>query len=325
MISGAVIRAALIGGVVLVIGLLMFTLNLSDHHPDGRMLQYYLCNFKQPPISNGIALLPYHLFTDCLLEDEIQIRVLILNFALISYIIFLCTIESIELKWAFLLIISFSFLLYTSFFPSKEILLTALLLIATTSKNKSVTMLSLLIVGLIRPAYIVLLLYRFFNERWKIIGLVICIALVSALIQSGYAGQVLQVIYEEKKSEYDGVALPLFDSVGYFDYVVRIFWNFIGLPGSLLNLYSDFTWHIFMHIGTQVALLIVFPMLVVKFFGDEELDKETILFVLFAILSATWPVPHTRYLYPIIIPLIIYFSIQRKIKRRISNVREAHL
>jgi len=293
---------------LIVIAFLFSTLAIEDHHPDGRMLQFYLCNVDQPWVSNGIAFIPYKIFTNCEIEG-VQLPVIFLNILFIGIMISILTKYGMEISEILLAMMALSFLLYSVFFPSKEILLSLLLILAINSNSNINRYIYIIILSMIRPAYFPIIFYKSFNNKYKILFLIAIITIFIVGIQRGFLGDYLGDVYFEKQSEYNGIALLLFESLGDFSYPLRIIWNFLGIFGTIFTFYNAPHWHIFMHIGTQICLFIIFLKICSQKLKCNKINDVDSIFMLFIILTATWPIPHTRYLYPLIFAYI-YYSIK---------------
>jgi hypothetical protein len=120
------------------------------------------------------------------------------------------------------------------------------------------------------------------------------------LLQNGFFGDAVFQFYELKKSEYDGVAQPLFTYFEGVAYLIRVFWNFIGVFGASWLLISEFKWNVFFNVTTQVALLAICGGILKAFLRGRALTSHVTLLLLFALATASWPLPHSRYLYPMV-------------------------
>jgi len=201
------------------------------------------------------------------------------------------------------LFISLTFYIYSIFFPSKEIILSIAMLAIVATKSAPQRIFLVLIISIIRPIYSLLFFARFFRSIKARLFLFIGFFIVINAISSGLLGEESKNFYDSKASEYEGKAKIIFDSLSIAAPLIRIFWNFLGLPGSILNIYNEFSWHIFAHLGTQLVLIVLF-FYFIKILFKKHISKNESLIILFVVLTATFPLPHTRYLYPIIFPLI---------------------
>jgi hypothetical protein len=279
---------------------LFYFFDPNDHHPDGITLSGWACLQTESLIGNGALLSFYYPFIDCGKSDSPSVYVALVNIFILAIGLRIYKKVRPSVGEFFFVLISLSFLLYSVFFPSKEIILSTLLLCAIASKSFIARNIFFALIVLVRPVYFPIFFANVFASsryaRWSII---ICLAIVSASINSGVFGDAAMLFYEAKSSEYDGTAKILFDSVGLFAPVLRVFWNFLGFPSSLINLNQEFSWHMLFHLGTQVVLLTCLPQFLKGLFSDKTSVNETVL-IIFVILTAAFPLPHTRYLYPII-------------------------
>ncbi len=279
---------------------LFYFLAPNDHHPDGITLSGWACLQTEPMIGNGALLSIYYPFIDCDKIDSPSVLVALVNIFIL--IIGLRSYKKVKpsSRDLFFVVISLSFFVYSVFFPSKEIILGTLLLCAISSKSLFARNIYFFLIVLIRPIYFPIFFANFFTSsryaRWAII---ICLAIVCASINLGLFGDVAMLFYDAKASEYNGAAKILFDSVGFFAPILRVFWNFLGFPSSLMNLNQEFSWHMFFHLGTQLVLLTCLSQFVRGLFRGKTSVNEAVL-IIFVILTAAFPLPHTRYLYPII-------------------------
>ena len=298
-------RIILVIYVTLFVLIINIFLDYDSYVPDGIMLQKYLCVSSLSLIHNGILYLPYQLLTDCSIEGP-QLCVILLNYIFILLIISILTKWNMSLSKLIMIMLSLTFPLYTIFYPSKEILLSLVFLLAIATPNYINRYVYLTIYALIRPAYFPLLFFKYFSNKLRIFALVLIIYIITFALQNGYVPDYSE-LYIEKQSEYNGKATQIFEMLSDYSYLIRIIWNFIGIFGTLLTAYNFLDWHISMHIGTQISLLIIFILFVKISIKNKHFNNIDRIFILFVILTATWPSPHTRYLYPMIFGFIYHY------------------
>lgn len=302
---------------------LYLILQPHQHHPDGLSLQRFLCEIEQSWYSNGIALLPYMPITDCQHSGP-QLPVTIFNSTLVTLLLFAVIDGKTKPIYLVLQFFSITFLLYSVYLPSKEILLSLLFTVGFKTNNIKLRFLTFFIVSLVRPAYFIVLFYPWFNTKRRLIALLVAITATIFIIQSGLLGDIAMELYNSKGSEYEGVALPLFEFFKYIAYPLRVVWNFIGVFGAFWSLYNEFHWNVFFNAITQIAVFAVLVQLIANLSSKKyKLNNYTSIIILYAFASATWPLPHTRYLYPVIPAALWYFYTLKSISyaRQLENIQ----
>lgn len=290
---------------------LYLNLEPGDHHPDGYSLQYFSCEIEQPFYSNGIALIPYDIITNCNQLGP-QLQTTILNLILMAFLSVLIFDRSVSMTYVSLQILSAAYLMYSIFMPSKEILLAVIFAIGITTEKISIRYASFIVFGLIRPSYLLLLLYPYFKTKRKALLLLGLISFLFIAVQQNYFGEPVTEIYREKASEYDGVALPIFNALEEIAYLIRVFWNFIGVFGSIYSLSNQFHWNVFFSAINQIPLLLIFVNFVSHYNSiSKYLDERFVIFILFAYATAAWPLPHSRYLYPMLPAALWWLSVKK--------------
>ena len=310
----------IIGLIIIAFAFLAFALDTKDHHPDGITLANYACLQQEPFVGNGGFLEIYYPLIDCSAPEVPTLGVIIINF--IVLIGGLLIFRRIDLNWQHLSLIgiSLSFYIYSLFFPSKEIIISIALLGAIASKSPFIRLLFMIPIIIIRPVYFPILFASAMVSRTTRFLLIFGMVIFIWALSSGVVGESSMILYSDKAGEYEGMAKDLFETAGVFAPFLRIFWNFLGLPGSLINLHGEYSWHILCHLGTQIALIFILPKFTTALIRKRVTVEESIL-IIYVVLTATFPLPHTRYLYPII---LAYIYIDCRLSRRQRNTRGEH-
>jgi hypothetical protein len=106
--------------------------------------------------------------------------------------------------------------------------------------------------------------------------------------------------------------LPIFNALEHIAYTIRVVWNFIGVFGSIYSLSNEFHWNVFFSAINQIPLLFVFLGFVSYYISAKgNLDERFVIFTLFAYATAAWPLPHSRYLFPML-PAALWWLFIRK-------------
>ena len=112
--------------------------------------------------------------------------------------------------------------------------------------------------------------------------------------------------YNLKLSEYQGYMKPFIYNYNILSFPFRAVWNFLGIVGNIKNLILRPDLHLFFHIGPQLLLPIILFSQFKYILKNSKPPFFVVFAVVFSLLTALFPHPHTRYLYPLIVPYFIF-------------------
>jgi hypothetical protein len=273
-------------------------------YPDGITQTGYICSASWIDdfgfFKNGVPGFIYTPLVDCL--SELSILVIIFNlFMLFVANYFLFKNSLLTIPQAILVIASESFVIYTSLYPSKE-LLTFLFLTLFVSKYKIIYLAPL---SMMRPSYFILTLVKYANIKLLTVICFLVSIFVVPIFFNFFAFKTDYVFvnsYLDKVVDYgltyEDISKPSF-------HFYKIFLYFFGYR-HLLNPEGIYGWYNIMYFFWGLYLV----FLIFKKINSRNKNFWLAMLILTSIFI--YPLPHSRFIYSVL-PVLIVLLTSKKV------------
>lgn len=282
---------------------LIYKIGYDYSYSDGVSQTDYICTSSWVDdfgyLKNGITGLIYTPLVNC--EYDISMTVIFFNLAILFMANFVLLKDSLLSKFEiFLVILSESFIIYTSIYPSKELITFFFVIIFLKYKK----LLYLIPLAMMRPSYAVLGLVKFVKLRTAaIISIVLSIFTVPVYMDLVGIDPRFNFInsYLEKVADY-GYSYEQISDISF--HVYKLFVTFFGYrhllnPENLYSIYSI----IYFILGIFIFIFITYKVF----------TKINVVWMPILLLGSIfiYPFAHSRFIYPVF-PIILLYIFTKK-------------